>query len=147
LVTEVINRQFGQKGSMIIFPTLHKNHDMWSIGIASAKSFSNVSKRKREFSVVYFLTPFIMSEGKNRPRFTMSSKTKGDNGEVIWKDIGAIFASRDGKGYNVLVKENLADILANDVIYLRPPKPKKKSNDQSPAEKSAEPTVNEGPKS
>ncbi len=132
---------------MIVFQDLHKNHDMWSIGTAVAKSFSNVSKRKREFSVVYFLTPFTMSEGNNRPRFTMSSKTKGDNGKDIWNDIGAIFVSRDGKGYNVLVKENFADILANDVIYLRPPRPRKISTDTSSAEKPVEPTVSEEPKS
>lgn len=68
-----------------------------------------------------------MREGKDRLRFTMSSRTTDGDGNDIWNDIGAIFVSRDGKGYNVLVKENLADILANDVIYLRPTNPKKKS--------------------
>lgn len=76
-----------------------------------------------------------MSEESKRPRYYVSTKrTCEKSGEDQWIDVAAIFLSRNGDGYDVLVKENLADILANDRLFIRPPRAKKK------AEKSAKRT-------
>lgn len=73
-----------------------------------------------------------MSEESKRPRYFVSAKRAGEgNDEDQWFDVAAIFLSRNGYGYDVLVKENLADILANDRLFIRPPKPKKKADESA----------------
>lgn len=65
-----------------------------------------------------------MSEENNRPRYYISSKRECEGKNDVWRDIAVIFPSRQGDGFDVLVKGDIADIRGGDKLFIRPPKPK-----------------------
>lgn len=77
-----------------------------------------------------------MSEESKRPRYYVSTKRAcKKSGKDLWVDVASIFLSRDGDGYDIVVKDGLANIRQNDRLFIRPVKVKKKADESTSGKK------------